>query len=269
MKNKFSWKVFISMGLTYSFIIILITGIVLYLTPSGRVAHWTNWKLFGFTKGDWEAIHVIFTLLFSILSIFHLFTINWKLFWSYLKIKSIKGINKKKEFYLSTIATILIFLGVIYSVPPFSSIIDYGDYLTESWDTEKTAPPIPHAELLTLNELVKQLEESTIEKITSKLNAKNINFNNAEETLLEIGELNNLSPIEIYNIIAKKSQEESSGSGLGKKTIETFAKENNKGIDEVLHILKTNHIKAKKGQTLREIATENNIGTREVRDLIQ
>ena len=39
-KKKFSWRAFISMGLFYSLIIIFLTGIVLYLAPSGQVAHW-------------------------------------------------------------------------------------------------------------------------------------------------------------------------------------------------------------------------------------
>jgi hypothetical protein len=76
MKNKFSWKAFISFGLTYSFIIIIVSGVMLYMSPPGRYAHWVNWKILGFTKEGWQAIHTVFSYTFVILSIFHLFSIN-------------------------------------------------------------------------------------------------------------------------------------------------------------------------------------------------
>jgi len=107
MKKKFSWKAFISFGLTYSFIIILVSGIMLYMSPPGRYAHWVNWKMFGLTKEGWQAIHTVFSYTFVILSIFHLFTINWKSFLSYFKGKTQNGINKKRELYLSSAYTSL------------------------------------------------------------------------------------------------------------------------------------------------------------------
>ncbi|MCK5814469.1 MAG: DUF4405 domain-containing protein [Flavobacteriaceae bacterium] len=205
-KMKFSWKAFISLSLTYFFIIMLLTGVVLYLTPTGRIAHWSNWTLLGFSKEEWQSIHIIFSLTFAILSIFHLFSINWKVFLAYLKKKNKSGLNKKKEFYLASVFTILIFLGVVFSIPPFNSVINFGDYLTHSWENVDTKPPTPHAELLTLNELSDEYNNLTIKEITNKLNANNIKFNNANETLKEIGELNNLSPIKIYNILTQKTK---------------------------------------------------------------
>lgn len=267
--KKFSWKAFLSIGLFYSFIIIFITGIILYLSPAGRIARWVNWKLFGFTKENWQAIHTIFSYTFAILLIFHLFSINWKVFWSYLKNKTKQGLNKKKEFYLSSIFAILIFLGIIYSIPPFSSIMDFGEYLTESWGNKNTEPPIPHAELLTLNELSEQLDDISIDKIINKLKTNNIKINSANVTLSEIGKLNSLSPIEIYNIITSETLSGIAGTGIGKKTLEEFADENNKDINQLLRILKENNINAQKEQTLKEIASENDIAAKEIYDLIK
>ena len=268
MKNKFSWRAFISMGLFYSFLIIFITGIILYLTPTGRIAHWINWKFLGFTKDDWQAIHIIFSLIFAILSIFHLFTVNWKDFWSYLINKKKQGLNKKKEFYLSSVFTVLIFLGVIFSIPPFSSVINFGEYLTESWENESNKPPIPHAELLTLNEIQERFEDISIDEIKKKLIKNNIKFNNTNETLAEIGRFNNINPIEIYNIITKKTSQSMKGSGIGKKTLEEIANENNKDLNQLLQILKENNISARKEQTLKEIASENDIATKDIYELI-
>ena len=267
MKNKFSWRAFISFGLTYSFIIIFLTGVVLYMSPAGRYAHWVNWKILGLTKEGWQALHTVFSYTFVILSIFHLFTINWKAFLSYLKTKKQSGLNKKREFYISTVLVLTFFLGIVYSVPPFKSVMDFGEYLTASWEQAEEEPPIPHAELLTLAELAEQMKLSSVDQVTRKLTLHEIKFEDASQTLQELAIINNTTPMEIYNQISKKSGTEQQGSGIGKKTLEIFAAEVGKTTDDVLKILNENGIEAEKDQTLREIGDQNNIPPRDIFEL--
>ena len=269
MKNKFSWRAFISIGLLYTFIIIFLTGIVLYLSPAGRIAHWVNWKLLGFSKEQWQAIHTVFSYLFVILSIFHLFTVNWKAFWSYLKSKSKQGINKKREFWFSSIFTIVIFFIVIFSLPPFSYVMDLGTYLTDSWETEMNEPPIPHAELLTLNELSEQMGISETDSLLNILRKNDIVFNSAEETLTDIGIANDMSPNAIYNIIQETRNLKMTGTGIGRKTLEEFASENDKDISELIQLLNKSNIRAKSDQTIKDIAEENDMAAKDVYDLIK
>ena len=287
MKKKFSWKVFISFGLTYSFIIIFISGIILYASPPGRYAHWVEWKLLGFTKEGWQALHTVFSYTFVVLSIFHLFTINWKSFLTYLKSKSQNGINKKREFYWSTILMLVFFFGIIFLVPPFKYVMDFGEYLTQSWEQVEDEPPIPHAELFTLFELAEQLEYSSVDEITQKLKIHEIKYDNTnEQTLQEIAHLNNSTPIEIYQQITRKGgssvergsdrqsgqgrgQGMGGGGGIGRKTIDNFALDIELSVDEVLLILKENNIEAKKGQTLREIGENNHIEARDIHNFFE
>ena len=268
MKNKFSWKAFISFGLTYSFIIIFISGILLYIAPPGRYAHWVDWTLFGFTKEGWQSVHTIFSFTFVILSIFHLFTVNWKAFLSYLKSKKSSGLNKKREFFFSTILSIVFFAGVMFSVPPFSSIMDLGEYFTDSWEKVEEEPPVPHAEQLTLTELAEQLHLESVDQITRKLEMHKIIYDNTDkQTLQEIAKINETTPIDIYNQITQKANNERQGSGIGRKTIEDFAEEVGKTPDEVMEILKENGIKAEKGETLRDIGENNDMPPRDIFEL--
>ncbi|MBU1012019.1 MAG: DUF4405 domain-containing protein [Bacteroidetes bacterium] len=266
--KKFSWRAFISFGLTYSFIIIFLTGIVLYLAPAGRIAQWVNWRFAGFSKDEWQAIHTIFSYLFVILSIFHLFTANWKTFVSYLKNKTQNGLNKKRELFISTILTIAIFLGILFSVPPFSSVMDLGEYLKSSWENEESTPPIAHAELLTLTELVVQLNNMPIEKIEEKLIANKIKFENINQTLAEIAAINKITPNELYNIISKKSGAGMPGAGMGKKTLADIAVENNKDVDELINLLKDKNIIATKDKTLKAIAEEYDMAAKDIHEII-
>ncbi|QGY44394.1 DUF4405 domain-containing protein [Maribellus comscasis] len=269
MKNKFSWRAFISFGLSYSFIVIIVSGIILYVAPPGRYAHWVNWEIAGLTKEGWQALHTVFSFSFVILSVFHLFTVNWKAFLSYIKSKTTSGLNKKREFIFSSGLFVIFFFGILFSLPPFQSVMDASEYFTDSWEKAEEEPPIPHAELLTLAELNGQLTNITLEEITNNLSRHQISFSNTnQQTLSEIAKINGTTPLEIYRQITRKPESQRQGSGIGRKTIEDFALELNKDADDVLKLLKENRIKAEKGQTLRDIGDNNNIPPRDIYDLI-
>jgi hypothetical protein len=269
MNKKFSWRAFISFALTYIMVILLLSGIMLYVAPPGRYAHWVNWTLWGFSKEGWQGIHIIFSVGFVLLSVLHLLWINWKAFLSYLKSKSSSGFNKKRELITSTLLIFVFFFGTIYGVPPFKNILDFGDKVTESWEKVEERAPVPHAEQLTLNELAEQMRLSSVDEITRKLKSHKVVFENTnKQTLQEIGVANNLTPIEVYEIILKKAVNQKEGSGIGRKTVEDFAVELNKSVDEIMKIFKANDIEAKPTQTLRTIGENNNLPPRDVYKLI-
>ncbi len=72
-------KKIISLGLLFTFLLGVITGIVLYIMPHGRIAYWNDWRLLGLNKDQWEALHIVFTFLMVFLGVLHLF-INWNIF---------------------------------------------------------------------------------------------------------------------------------------------------------------------------------------------
>ena len=74
---KWHTRSFISFLLTWSFAILIVSGIVLYIAPHGRVAHWVNWRLLGLTKDNWAAIHTIIGYLFMIVAVVH-FVFNYR-----------------------------------------------------------------------------------------------------------------------------------------------------------------------------------------------
>jgi hypothetical protein len=269
MKKKFSWRAFISFTLTWSIIVILLSGIMLYISPPGRYAHWVNWALWGYSKEEWQAIHTLFSFAFVILSVLHLVWINWDTFVSYVKSKNSKGFNKTHELVFSFIVITVIFFGTVFSVPPFKSVMDLGEHYTASWEKVEERAPVPHAELLTLVELSEQLNLSSVDEITKKLDNHKIKYENvSKQTLQQLGEANSLTPIEVYEIISKKAGNLQQGSGIGRKTLEDFAKDAGKSTDEAINILKDNNIKAEKSQTLRVIAENNNITPKEIFELI-
>ncbi|MEJ5166449.1 MAG: DUF4405 domain-containing protein, partial [Thermoanaerobaculia bacterium] len=75
--EKFKVRRFFVLLIFFSFLLMTISGLVLYFTPQGRVAYWVEWKFLGLTKDDWTNLHTVSWFLFLISSIFHIYY-NWK-----------------------------------------------------------------------------------------------------------------------------------------------------------------------------------------------
>lgn len=261
MKQKFSWKSFVSFSLAWSFLIILISGIVLYIAPPGRVSNWTNWMLFGFTKAGWQAIHTIFSYSFVILSVFHLFSFNWKVFIYYFTSKATQGINKRRELLFSAGLIAIVFLGTHFKIQPFKAVMDFGEWTTESWEVKEEQAPIPHAEILTIKELSGKYVKMSADSILLLLKQKGLKADSTGQTILEIGELNNLTPAKVYAILlpvhtpgAVNAEGKLPIQGLGRKTINELAIELGKDANVLIDRLQKNHIEAKPEDKIRAIA---------------
>ena len=102
-KERFNLRSFTSFCLVISTIIMSWSGFILYVAPPGRIANWGDWKLMLFTKAEWQALHTIFSYMFFILFVIHLFFVNWKTFLTYFKSKIRAGLNKKWELVAAVI----------------------------------------------------------------------------------------------------------------------------------------------------------------------
>ncbi len=60
VSNKQSMRSFIACLVTWSFAILTVTELVLYIVPQGRVAFWTHWSLLGLGKARWTDVHMLF-----------------------------------------------------------------------------------------------------------------------------------------------------------------------------------------------------------------
>jgi len=276
MKQKFFWKSFVSFSLAWSFLFIFISGIVLYIAPPGRVSNWTNWTLFGFSKANWQAIHTIFSYTFVILSVFHLFFLNWKVFWHYFTSKAVTGLNKQKELLVSFILVVIVFSGTYFNIQPFKAVMDFGEWTTESWETTDETPPIPHAETLTLRELSGKYIPMSTDSILLIIKQKGYQADSIGQTILTISTINNITPAKLYSIISPdlsmdtiKPETKPQFQGFGRKTISEVARELGKDVNDVIEILNKNGIQANPTDKLKEVAEKAEITPLELVEMIK
>ncbi len=276
MKKNFFWKSFVSFALVWTIVILLISGTVLFIAPPGRIANWTIWTLMGFSKANWQSIHTIFSYTFVILSIFHLFTLNWKVFWSYLASRRTEGLSRPKELAFSIALIALIFAGTYFNLQPFKGVMAFGEKSKESWETKKDVPPIPHAELLTIRELSGKYINMSADSILLMIKQKYLTADSIGQTIAKISELNHITPAKLYSILIPeninnplKIDSKSSIQSPGRKTISEIATELGKDKDNLLEALQKNNITANQDEKLKDIAERTGKTPMEILEILK
>ena len=271
-KKTFQWRGWATFLLTISFIVDTVSGIILYISPPGRIANWTNWAVWGLDKGQWEAIHTIFGYLLLIVVGIHLWY-NWKMFLNFIWSKIRKALNLKWELVAATVVSLLVFLGTIWDIPPFSTTMNLGERFKESWEESEAEVPIAHAELMSLQEFTEKIKVP-LEQAIDALKAKGYQVKDAQQTLGEIAEQHNTSPDKLYEAMKSEGVKPTvpktiEGSGLGKKALEAICTEKGLSLDEALLRLKENGIEAKASDTLKDIAGKHGKAPMDIYNIIE
>lgn len=127
--NFISFMVFV---VTWTFLVAATTGVVLYIAPQGRVANSIDWRLLGLAKQEWRNLHLVFTALFIVGGVLHLYS-NWRLFKKFLTEKVTGHLHIKKEPVISLTLCILIILATITQTPPLNYYFQFHEWVKQSW----------------------------------------------------------------------------------------------------------------------------------------
>ena len=116
----------------YSFIIMVLSGIMLFISPFGRLSMMIQWEFFGLDKMQWQALHLIFMLIFTIGGILHIFY-NYKAIKNYLKSKSKKIVVFTAANTIAVAITAGLFYVTIQHMEPFESFVKMNKSFNDYW----------------------------------------------------------------------------------------------------------------------------------------
>lgn len=212
-RRGFNLRGFFSLLLFTSFSLLLLTGTILYVTPQGRVAHWTGWTILGLDKEEWSAIHITLALLVLIASGFHLYY-NWSIFWGYITRKAQRTLNLKWEVALAVVLCVITVSGTLYDVPPFGTIIQWNDDIKDYWEARSAAPPVPHAEDLSIEELASTVD-MPLEEVIALLKDAGVEVDDASVKVNDVAIAHGTVPSELFAVIRPESRGVVGGGGHG------------------------------------------------------
>ncbi len=269
-----------SLTIALSFIVLIITSIVLYIVPHGRVAYWADWHMWGLSKTQWGEMHINSGVLFCLAGFAHIYC-NWKAMLSYMR-KSKKMRVFTKDFNIALGLTILTIGGTYFYIPPFSWVLDLGEVIKESATERYGSPPYGHAELSSIKTLSQRMGLDA-DKCLDNLKKVGIQVESIKSTIITISEDNDLTPQEVYDIAKGKDEPPSvdvcspakhgslpqSGSGgFGKMTIEDICVKHSISKDQANEYLVAKGIAYSKGEKVKDIATRNKLDPYSIYEII-
>jgi hypothetical protein len=267
----------VSLTLLISLIPLLITSVVLYIVPEGRVAYWSDWKMLGLTKTQWGNIHINLGWLFLLAGLLHLY-LNWKPILLYMKNRAKELKVFTVEFNISFFLTVFCIAGTLMGIPPLSTIIDFGTSFKEVAAQKYGEPPYGHAELSSL-QMLSRRTGLDLKEVMAELSAAGFKNEGEQQTVLEVAQLNKVTPKEVWQIMQKAKPEAVAGErpvfpdvpfpGFGRQTLTEIC--NTYGFDckNIIAALKDEGIVTEGNQTIKDIAGHNNTDPHHLFELIR
>ena len=255
-----------SLVMLCSMIMMTYTGVVLYIVPHGRVAYWTNWELFGWSKDQFAQIHTTFMVLFILTTLLHVYY-NWTPLLSYMKNKAKAFVFFTKEMVVAIVIISVFLFGTLLTVPPFSAFLEFGEEIKESWVEKSEEPPYGHAEESTLKDF-SQKTGYELEQLLKALSEQNIPASKSQ-TLEEIAIKQGKTPGHIFELITSSlgdNRHENQITGLGRKSFEQIAKELNMECEVFLKELESMGIQAEKKDKFKATIEKQGFNVRDVVD---
>ena len=206
MKN-FIWRKYVSIGLALSFLMISISGIVLYIAPTGSIARWIKWIMIGFERAQWETIHTIFSFLFIIFGVIHLFNLNWKVFISYFTNGLRAHVRSRREVIASVLTIALVFALTVLKVPPVYSVMEIGNSISDSWSERVGKPPVAGLEDMTLEEIAEIFYASDYSRVENLIRSSGYEISPGNKSLGEIAKNNRVSPLDIFRSLKTETND--------------------------------------------------------------
>ena len=246
----------------WSMIMMTYTGIILYIAPHGRVAYWTNWELFGWSKDQFADVHTTFMVLFIAATLLHIYY-NWKPLTSYMK-NQVKAFVFFTKEMLVAIGIVLVFLfGTLYTAEPFSTFLEFGEEMKESWVQKSQEPPYGHAEESTLIDF-SQKTGYELEALLGVLQKHGIEASQ-RDTLENIAIDQGKTPGEIFSLItAALGQKTHIPTGLGRKSVAEVARALEMDSDRFIEALEEMGIEAKGSDKFKPTLEKQGYNVREV-----
>jgi hypothetical protein len=272
-KQDFYWRAFVTFYIVLSFLVIAASGLVLFISPPGRVANWAQWTFAGVTKAGWQAIHTVFTFLFVGAAVLHVY-FNWRVIVAYVKSKVGVGVRRGRELAFASGLTVMVLGLTLAGLPPFSSVMSYGETVKNSWSNPATEPPVPHAELWTLSKFA---ETTKVPVETARRNLERAGMpveSGDDATLAVIAARYKVTPREVYAKALGTTKSApvplAEGGGYGQKSVQQISEQLDVPLDKALERLRRAGIAEPTAtSTLRELATANARRPFEIAQIIQ
>lgn len=269
--SRFHWRGLTSFLVTWGFLILTATGVVLYIAPPGRVAHWTDWRVAGLNKEQWSAVHMVSGILFVVSAGVHL-AFNWRVFWHYIRARG--RLHLKREMVASLFIAVVLVVGTLLESAPFRYVTEVSDRARAYWDGRSDPAPYPHAETSTLAEFAQQTQ-IPVETLQARLKDLGADANDPTQTWGSVAAQLGLTPAELTEKAqvrvpaARGGAGSGGGSGMGRQTLRQACLAQGSDVHLVIKTLEARGWNVSQDEAIRTIAERTGLRPMEILEIIR
>lgn len=266
----------VSLTAALAFVVMVLTSVILYIVPQGRVAYWADWRLMGLSKTQWGAIHINLGLLFLIALGLHVYY-NWKPLTQYLKNRARQWKIVTPEFNLAALLVVGFAVGTLAGWPPFTTILALQDDIKVAAARKYGEPPYGHAELSSLKVLAHKTGID-LQDAQTALAAAGFQVAGPQQSLQEMAVANGVSPQTLYSAMmaaasaaAAPSREmpDSPPPGTGNLSLSDFSRQYGLDVDKLRRSLEAQGLEVRADMTIKAIAAANKRSPTDVYELLR
>ena len=267
MLREFRFRALTTCVVLLGFVLLLVSGGVLFVSPPGRVANWSQWQMLGLTKRSWSEVHIAFSALFLTAAMVHL-AFNWRPLLHHFRSR----VGATRVLRLEWGTALLLVVGLLGATRaqlfPVAPLVAWGERMRASWEVNSPSAPVAHAELLTLTELAERAGVPVTQAL-ARLQAQGVEAA-PDATVQRVAEGVHWAPSRVYEVIGGTTPVATVGStastvgrgggpgrGMGTRTLAEFCREEGLEWSLVQERLSRAGIRATPEQTLRDLAAEN------------
>lgn len=265
----------ISITIFISFLLLVLSSVILYIVPEGRVAYWSDWKILGLSKVEWGHLHITGGLTFLIVSIWHII-LNWNPIVNYIRKSTPKNIKSPVPILLAIVINAFIFVGTLSEFQPMKKIIAWNGDIKEHQAKVNGNPPYGHAELSSLESFCGFLGLD-VNIVINALSEKKLQGEiTRQATILDIAKQNNKTPQQIYDIIRSSISGDpfqllppEAPEGTGKMTLEQLCTAYSLPLEDAIQKLSSKGVDATAELSIKEIAQAHKLSPIDVYNILR
>ena len=264
----------ISLTTLWAFSLLILTSIILYIVPAGRVAYWADWRLWGLTKTQWGELHINLGLLFLTAGALHIY-LNWSPILAYMKTKTRQLRIFTRDFNVAMAITAVVVLGTYLQVPPFSTVIAMSNAIKDAGAVRYGEPPYGHAELSSLKTFSSRMGWPLDESL-ARLQQNGFAVSDTQQTLKDVALKYSTTPQQIYLAMQPSGSAASliqlpaaPPPGIGRLTLVEIGRTYQVNVPDLLEALKVQKVYATADQTIKEIAEQHQTAPQDLYGLIK
>lgn len=118
---RFNARAIASSLTAIAFIVMTVSGVVIFAVPSGRVARAIEWSFLGLAREDWIAVHIGFAVLFVAAGGVHL-AFNWRAMRHHVAARLAEHVRVRPEPILALLLAGLVLAAAVERWPPFDYV---------------------------------------------------------------------------------------------------------------------------------------------------